>query len=616
MNPFENKNDLGTRNHRSYQLKQHALVDDSDSHIIDFIAKALGIDDFPAVATIAKRIDRRILSAGDVLLRHGDVSNDIYLVLHGCLQIETGHLSRDIRRGEIVGSPAFLTGGAVTSTVKARRESTVLRFDRVTFEMLLQEHHAGALRLLQSLIASMQPSGCPRNNRQPARTIAVIPLGDIPDYADVIDRLCQCRADLGGRAMTLAQGDVAQITAAEYCAETLFLLADPTSTPWSRACVAHAETIILIADAVRSSQARHPIEHELLGPLDAVPERDCTLVLLHPPGTISPSGTRHWLSARRVQCHVHLRRDDDRHLRRLARILAGQSIGLVLSGGGARGLAHVGVLEALEEAGIEIDRVGGTSIGAVIGGLFAMGRSGPALRQAVREAFIANGNPVGDFHALPLVSLARGARARKVTRAGIIEAAGSAIDLEDCWTEFFCVATNLSAARSTVLARGSMEQAVLASFAIPGVMPPVMIDQHLHIDGGVSDNLPVDVMISTGADCIIAVDVVASTPRTYLFEQIPSPWSLLLDRLPWRRKRRVRVPGLIEIMHRASFVGAVGRQALQAAPADLIIRPKMGGVGLTAWTKMDVAVAAGRAAAADQLAALAPALLTSLRAVR
>lgn len=616
MSPFDQKNDLGTRNCPVYQVGIHALADEPDSRIADFIAQTLGIDDFPAVTAIARRVECRILCAGDVLCSHGDVSDDIYLVLHGCLHIETEYLARDIRRGEVFGSPAFLTGGPVASTVKARRESAVLRVDRVTFEMLLHEHHSGALRLLQALMASMQPSGSTCGNRQPSRTIAVIPLGDIPDYAGVIDQLRKCLVDLGGRAITLAGTDAAQITAAEHCAETLFLLADPTATSWSHACVAHAEKIIVIADIVRSSPERHNIEHELLGPLDTMPERDCTLVLLHPPGTISPSGTRHWLSARRVQRHVHVRRGDDRHFRRLARILAGQSIGLVLSGGGARGLAHVGVLEALEEAGIEIDRIGGTSIGAVIGGLFAMGRSGYALRQAVREAFIANGNPVGDFHALPLVSLARGARARRVTRAGIINATGSAIDVEDCWTEFFCVATNLSAARSTVLARGLMEQAVLASSAIPGVMPPIVIDQHLYIDGGVSDNLPIDVMMSTGADRIIAVDVVNSTPKAYPFEQIPNPWSLMLDRLPWRRKRRLRVPGLIEIMHKASFIGAVGRQTLQATRADLIIRPVMRGVGLTTWTKMDVAVAAGRAATADQLAALSPALLASLRAGR
>lgn len=604
-----------------YQVTKCSPVDETDSRIFDFIAQTLGVDDFPAVAAIATRIDCLILCAGDILLRQGDVSDNIYLVLHGCLHIETADPIRDIRRGEIFGHPAFLTGGSVPSTIKARRETTVLQFDRTTFEMLLHNHHAGALRLLQGLMASTQPSGPTRSNRQPASTIAVIPLGEIPDYADVVDRLCQCRADLGGRAITLAGADAttaaaAQIIAAERCADTLFLLADPTATPWSHACVANAEKIIVIADAVRSSPARHSIEHELLGPVDAAPERDCTLVLLHPPGTISPSGTRHWLSSRSVQRHVHVRRGEDRHLRRLARILAGQSIGLVLSGGGARGLAHVGVLEALEEAGIEIDRVGGTSIGAVIGGLFAMGRSGTALRQAVREAFIAHGNPVGDFHALPLVSLARGARARRVTRAAVVDATGSTIDVEDCWTEFFSVATNMSAAGSTVLARGSMERALLASFAIPGVMPPVVIDQQLHIDGGVSDNLPVDVMVTAGADRIIAVDVVKSTPRAYPFEQLPSPWSLMLDRLPWRRKRRYRVPGLIEIMHKASVIGAVGRQALQANRADLLIQPKMGGVGLTTWTKMDIAVAAGRVAAADQLAALAPPLLTSLQAVR
>jgi NTE family protein len=593
----------------SYDYIRHVI-----SKIFDL--KTIHIDD-----NIAENIRFIEVPAGSVLMDHGKITKELYVVVSGRLRIALNNGLHDIEPGAVAWRPDFLDGSPTPQPITAWCDTVVMAISQAVFVHFMNDDQRVGLGLLRAIIATARYADPVSITRPKCMTIALVPLGPIADFAALVDTLRANCAALGGRTDVLTAQDQSGIAsrligAAATCAETLLLVADPTATPWSHACVAHADEICLIADAAQTSPSRHPLEQDLLGPLDAEIQRDCTLVLLHAPSTTSPTGTRNWLSARKIRQHVHVKRGDERHLRRLSRILTRQSIGLVLSGGGARGLAHVGVLDALEEAGIEIDMVGGTSIGAVIGGLFALGRAGTALRHAVHKAFIAGGNPVGDFHLLPIISLVRGARARRVTREGIIDAAGEIIDIEDCWINFFCMATNVTAHRSCALTRGLMEQAVLASFAIPGVLPPVVIDQHLHIDGGVSNNLPVDIMASAGAHRIIAVDVVSSSARKLPFEQIPSPLSLLCGLLPWRRRKGHRMPGLVALMHKASTVGAVSRQPAQAACADLTIRPQMRGVGQLSWKKMDVAIEAGYDAATDCLASLDPKSLNAFRTIQ
>ena len=168
------------------------------------------------------------------------------------------------------------------------------------------------------------------------------------------------------------------------------------------------------------------------------------LVLLHPLDRLSPQGTQAWLARRPLAGHVHIRphlpRDLTR-LARLARLVSRNGVGLVLAGGGARGLAHIGIYRALTERGIEIDLVGGTSIGAVSAALVGTDGSIDAVTVAAQKAFASN--PTGDFNWLPMISLIRGRRLRRVVAGSINELTGPDAQIEDLGKNFFCIATNL-----------------------------------------------------------------------------------------------------------------------------------------------------------------------------
>ena len=211
------------------------------------------------------------------------------------------------------------------------------------------------------------------------------------------------------------------------------------------------------------------------------------LVLLHPGTAQRPSGTAGWLAKRDLHAHHHVRLGDQTHMQRLARRLAGRALGLVLSGGGARGFAHVGVLRAMEELGIEIDLIGGTSMGALVGGQYARGLGLHESLELNRR--FANPKQLFDY-TLPLTSLMA---SRKLTR--VMMGTYGDVRIEDLWRPFFCVSSNLTRAEAIIHRSGPLWEAVRASIAIPGIFTPILRGGDVLVDGGVMNNFPVDVMV-------------------------------------------------------------------------------------------------------------------------
>ena len=288
-------------------------------------------------------------------------------------------------------------------------------------------------------------------------------------------------------------------------------------------------------------------------------------------------------------------------------ILSGRGIGLVLSGGGARGFAHVGVIRALEEAGIPIDMIGGSSIGAVMGMVLALGAGAGAVTAAVRKAFLQHpmGNITGDYNFIPLVSLIKGARSRSAMMQAVRDATGTdVIDSEDCWITFFTVASNFSTGHEAVLLRGDLARNVSASYAIPGALPPIFIGGHMMYDGGTFNNFPVDVMAQLGAGRIIGVDLSIDREQRFDLDRVPGTLALLRDRLRPRAKRRYRLPSVPETLLRSSFITSIAKQKAMGTFTDLLFQPRVAEGRLLDWSRFDDVVAAGYSHAKDVLAGL------------
>lgn len=211
-----------------------------------------------------------------------------------------------------------------------------------------------------------------------------------------------------------------------------------------------------------------------------------------------------------------------------------QRIGLVLGGGGAKGGAEVGALKVLERAGIRPDLIVGTSIGSIVGGLYAAGYSADALDSLFCQQAWLNlltdrneqyggepykvvdgvtyvfGFPVIDKNN-PAIGVLRGSRVEQVLDSML--STRNAVTFDQLKTPFACVAAEMLTAEEVVLDWGRVPRAIRASMAIPGIFKPVEIDGRQLVDGGMMNNLPVDVARKMGADIVIAIDLQQNKPQ-------------------------------------------------------------------------------------------------------
>jgi len=276
-----------------------------------------------------------------------------------------------------------------------------------------------------------------------------------------------------------------------------------------------------------------------------------------------------------------LRPDElDADLARLARRVAGRSVGIVLSGGGARAFSHIGVLEELVAAGVTIDRVAGVSMGSFVGALFAMGLDAEEIDARCFEEW-AQRRPLGDY-TLPRHALIRGERAR-----AMLDRTFGTLAIEELPRSFMSGSTELRSGRLSVARWGPLYEAVGFSVCLPVVAPPQVRGRELFIDGSLVDNLPVHVMADMGEGPVIAVDVKPTSERP--------------DGPPRPAAATPRTPRLGETLTRVLLLGSANTSEAARRHADLVITPRAEGVSLLEFHQIDVARAAGRAAAREAL---------------
>jgi NTE family protein len=296
------------------------------------------------------------------------------------------------------------------------------------------------------------------------------------------------------------------------------------------------------------------------------------LAPLEPEGAPAPGRASGWLAKLQEPVVLH-------HLRgaadypRLARHPAQRASGLVLSGGGARGFAHVGVVRALHELGQPIDAIGGTSMGAIIGAGLACEWDDQELLRTLCRTFV-QGHPLRDL-TVPLIALTRGARTTRLLRRAFGER-----EIEDLALPFFCVSANLTLGRVDVHTRGKLWKWLRAGAAIPGILPPLLESGMVHVDGAVMNYLPTHVMRDRGIHELIAVDISGAGSLHASFEDAALP---TLPRLTWQWMRGRQWPSLLAILARAAMVHSESGSQARRTLATLLLTPVHGNIGLLDW---------------------------------
>jgi EmrB/QacA subfamily drug resistance transporter len=508
---------------------------------------------------VAAAAETAVVAGGDWLFRQGDPPDGLYVVRSGRLHVlrerpgAEPELLREVAGGDVIGELALLSGATRTASVRARRDSELLRISPGAFEELLAAEPELSRGLLGSVGALLERSrGIEQPPPAPPSAVAVVAGGPDAPAREVFEALTVAMPSAG----RLVRADVDRIAAlaaavdrAEHAhGRVVMLAAEPPGDDWTDACVRTADRVVLVVGSVAP---------------DPDAPRGADVILCGPPfpvGEIEPRS-------------VHRARAGD--MKALARRLSGRSVGLVLSGGGARALGHLGVLGGLEAAGVVVDRVAGASLGAMIGAMHAAGMDAAEIDARCYEEWVRR-NPLGDYR-VSRFSLIRGNRVRAMLERNL------PARVEELWRPFFCVTTDLLSGELVTHRHGDLRLAVAASMCLPGLAPPVVMDRRLLVDGGVLDNLPVAGMAAMSEGPIVASKVNNSEAFA------PDPDAPLTS------------PAIPETLYRLILLGAQDTVAAARTHAAVVITPDNTDVGMLEFHMLDRMREAGRRATEEAL---------------
>ena len=597
---------------RAAYEREREATPDLDGHLAeqavprwqrDLLAAALrelfvGVDVVRAHG-LQDRVRWRTLASGEAACRQGDVGDALYVIVSGRVLFEvegpdgTARVVGEAGAGEAVGEFALLTDARRSASVVAARETSLVEIGRELFAELVGAHPQLLFSIARTVAerqrqAHHHGSAALETGRLTVTLLALDPALDVGplarDLVGALGRIGEARlldaaavdAAIGPGASAAAPGDphhaavVQWLNEQEAAAGTLVFVPDEAGSAWATRCLSRSDRALFVGrpdgDAALSEPERQ---------LEAAGARvRRALVLWHPPGTERPTGTARWLTGREGYDLHHIREGDAAHVGRLARHVAGVAVGLVLGGGGARGYAHYGAVEALEEAGVPVDAVGGASFGALAAATVAMSEDHKAAFAA--NETLARNDLVFD-RTVPIVALNR---SRRLTQ--LCKRLYGDLQIEDLWVPYFAVAVNLSLGEPITIRRGPLWRAVRTSIAVPGIFTPIVEDGQILIDGAVMNNLPVDVMMDVvDTDRVVCVNLEPGQARASVAEIGPSisGWRVLWERLNPFAKRR-RLPLLSSVVSRTLFVGSRPRSAENAQRAALHLALDLPGLSL------------------------------------
>jgi predicted acylesterase/phospholipase RssA/CRP-like cAMP-binding protein len=554
---------------------------------------------------IQAELELMTVASGNKIMEVGDAGDALFIVIGGRLRVvsEKNDEERpyivDTHRGQTVGEIGLITGEKRTATVFALRDSLLAKLSRDAFGRLLQKHPEAMLaqfagpiieRLRDQLTGDQPTTG-------DVTTITIIPTDKTIPLAGFATKLSEALQQVGStlhlnsaRCDTyLSTTDIAYLNEddpkngrfvfwlneREASHDYVVYEADYEPTAWTRRCIRQADLVLIVGNA-NASPELCAIETSLLTSTDTQQIIQC-LVLLHDHKTQLPKNTAQWLVPRNVRNHYHLCLHKAADFMRIGRLLTGQGVGLVLSGGGARALAHIGVIRALVEKGVPIDAIGGVSGGAIVAGLWAMERNiDVVLEKSQRSVDRID-------YTIPIHALTTG----KNWTNSMATLFGN-VCIEDTWTSFFCISANLSQAKLLIHESDSLMHAVRASTAIPGILPPVFHDGDILVDGGLINNLPTDIMKARpDIGHVIAIDVGTAdkTKKVKPFDYAVSGWKSLWKRInPWTANPEF--PSIGEVMLRSISITNAQTASLTKRIIDLYLEPPVQAFGLMDFVKI------------------------------
>jgi NTE family protein len=430
-------------------------------------------------------------------------------------------------------------------------------------EKIAETDPGALLSICKTLVHRLNATqGC-RSRSDAPRTFGLVSITEGVDLRSFAQKLKTALSEIGSTFLVNRE-QCDGMSADEFCRiekahEYVVYAADMAHPAWLHRCLGQCDAVLMIAEG-RAAPRDLPIASASL------PPRIPVVLLLTWESRVEAAKTARWVRAAGASRHFHVRGRSD--LERVARLLTGNGVGLVLSGGGARGVAHVGVMRALQERRMAIDVITGTSVGAFIGAAIALEWDYASMLQEAKK-FGAIW-PLTEI-TVPRVSLLAGRNLNSFLRQWFAD-----LNIEDTPIPYSCVSTNLHSCETVSHRYGKLQTCVKASSAVPGILPPVVLNGMVHVDGGVLNNMPADLIRKDGAGFVVAVDVSAQRPAA-------GQWNIL------------------ELLTRVGCIGDEATAAQRRRQCDVIISPDLANVGLANFGAWEQAIEAGYVSALEKL---------------
>lgn len=525
------------------------------------------------------------------LFQQGSQSDSVYFLINGKLDVISDNESSKrivghIARGEILGEMGVLNKTRRTTTIVAARHSELLQIDGQVFINLLQQYPSVNQFITSTLIRRLDNKNKQKRPLPKPLTRVMIPLNNALDLdwlttaintksrlitLNDVTSACNSESinDINSEDLyrTLQQMEQTQTVCHYWCS--------PKDSEWLHLCLSRADEIWLCCHHTGvNSEAASLLERLSVQPRWDGLEKN---LLIEQQDLTKIVNTHDLLTLTQCRRHYHYQQQHRPSQQRLIRYLNNTSVGLVLGGGGARGAAHVGLFEALKELHINVDSIGGTSIGSIMAACIAMNMSVDTIKEHLRSYFVSM-NPLGEY-SIPFFSLAKSRRIDK----GLQKLFGG-IHIEDLPIPFYCVSSNISQANEQVYTRGPLDKALRASIATPGVLPPAIEQGEFFVDGGLTNNLPTDIMAKAEIGTLIAHDVCDNRPLVSELKQMPSNRSYLWR---WLLGKPLDVPSITEILFRSTTLAGKDRAVENKKLADIYLQPQLAQYSMLEFNKAD-----------------------------
>ncbi len=541
-----------------------------------------------AVRKLLPQFEKVELDKNEVLYYQGDPSESVELLLDGELVSVFTTVSGenktvgDIFPGETVGELGALSGDPRATTIRAKKESILYKLPSEAFSAVCNQYPAVLFNLIKPVLSRSHQIIQTLSSEKFKRHIVVMPANDKVNVNDFAAKMHEhvsglisliliseyhLTEDTSARAKIQSIVDNAREKNIKRIKQKFIYLLKPNDTELAKYSTEKADMLYIIANSKDPSELSDYVKAQIKHFYET--NKICPeLILVHDKNTVLPKDTAKWLALTNFGLHHHIKIDRIKDYRRLIRFMRNKAVGLVLGGGGTRGWAHAGAIKALEEAGIPIDIICGTSVGAVIGSFYSINLSAEETLDDYRKIIEGSRGSVSWRNLTwPAISLFN---AKGLTT--IFQKLYGDIQIEDLWLPFSCISTNLAKNSETLHKEGTLWEKVRASVAIPGIIPPMIIDGELHFDGGLLNNLPVDVMRHTIGQrgTIIAVELSGNGGNhKYSFPPILTFWQAFLGKFGLAFD--YKFPPFVDTFLKSLIVSSIVKSQQNSLIADLFV---------------------------------------------